>query len=548
MINGTDIKSYSIIYGKDSSKSEKTAAYEFAKYIEKTCGEKLEIRDDSFPEKDYEVVIGNTNRKDARDYLEEEYDIFTENSSLYILGGRVRGALYGVYAFFEKFLGWRWYSPTFEKCTLTEDVNLSDIKLNEKPMFEYRDVYYYSAFDPLWSVKMKVNGAVTRRLDDELGGGVGYAGEHFVHTFNVFMPIEKYFETNPEYFALKDGKRNGQFLYTQLCLTNPDVLRIMTEEVIKRLEENPDARIISVSQDDSFVGDSYCHCSECEKIHEEEGSPMGTLLRFVNSIADSVSERFPNVAIDTLAYQHTFRPPTITRPRENVIIRLCTWNPELAYTHEEKENILEALHIWRDICKRIYIWDYTANFSDYLVTVPNFRNLRPNINLFARNNVRGVFAQGNYQSESGEFGELKSYLLAKLLWNPLMSEEEYNWHLDDFLKGYYGKGFESIRRYIDYTQDIVKGSDASMRGNPLQILPKEKFDYDLCESWWNRALSEAEDEDTRYRIRKSMLQLLHWKHFSEGYEDKEEFFKQLREFDITALREGENVPVPSSDI
>lgn len=36
---------------------------------------------------------------------------------------------------------------------------------------------------------------------------------------------------------------------------------------------------------------------------DEEGSPMGPLLRAVNRVADAISEEFPNVVVDTLAYQ-----------------------------------------------------------------------------------------------------------------------------------------------------------------------------------------------------------------------------------------------------
>lgn len=37
-------------------------------------------------------------------------------------------------------------------------------------------------------------------------------------------------------------------------------------------------------------------------IIKEEGSPMGPLLRAVNTIADRIAGDFPNIAVDTLAY------------------------------------------------------------------------------------------------------------------------------------------------------------------------------------------------------------------------------------------------------
>ena len=54
-----------------------------------------------------------------------------------------------------------------------------------------------------------------------------------------------------------------------------------------------------------------------------DGSPMGPLLRAINTIAKSLAQKFPNIAVDTLAYQYTQQPPTSgLRPEPNVIIRL----------------------------------------------------------------------------------------------------------------------------------------------------------------------------------------------------------------------------------
>ena len=50
---------------------------------------------------------------------------------------------------------------------------------------------------------------------------------------------------------------------------------------------------------------------------------MGPLLRAVNAVAAAIEGEFPGVAISTMAYQHTSKPPLKTRPRQNVIIRLC---------------------------------------------------------------------------------------------------------------------------------------------------------------------------------------------------------------------------------
>ena len=53
----------------------------------------------------------------------------------------------------------------------------------------------------------------------------------------------------------------------------------------------------------------------------------GPLLDFVNFLADGIKDKYPEVYIDTLAYQYTQKAPKTIRPRDNVIVRLCDTSP-----------------------------------------------------------------------------------------------------------------------------------------------------------------------------------------------------------------------------
>ena len=149
------------------------------------------------------------------------------------------------------------------------------------------------------------------------GGHISYQG--FVHTFYPLVPPEKYFSSHPEWFSLVHGKRvdNG----AQLCLTNPKLREFMVEQVKAQLRQAPDANILSVSQNDCF---GACECDNCRALDEREGSHSGTMLDFVNYVAGQIGPEFPNMAVDTLAYQYTRKPPRTLHPRPNVIIRLCS--------------------------------------------------------------------------------------------------------------------------------------------------------------------------------------------------------------------------------
>ena len=44
---------------------------------------------------------------------------------------------------------------------------------------------------------------------------------------------------------------------------------------------------------------------------------------------------------------------------------------------------------------------------------------------FKDHHVVGLFEQGNAESPTVEFGELRGYLISRLMWNPDISREEY---------------------------------------------------------------------------------------------------------------------------
>ena len=81
---------------------------------------------------------------------------------------------------------------------------------------------------------------------------------------------------------------------TEPCLTNPDVLEIVTEAVLAELKPHPRRENISVSQNDN---DQYCRCAKCAALDEREGTPMGSLLTFVNAVADEVAKQYPQVKV-----------------------------------------------------------------------------------------------------------------------------------------------------------------------------------------------------------------------------------------------------------
>ncbi len=483
---------YSIIRSADSTDAEIKAAYDLHSYISKMTGARLRIKTDDEPVTDYEIVVGYTNRSadgqfDEAALGEEGFAIETVDKKLFIAGSDTHGALYGVYTFLEEYLGVRFYSSDYEYIPKKPTLVVQPIERDTQiPVFEYRDIDFVISRVDNFQSKLKLNG-VYASSDPADGGKIDYVGG-FVHTFNNLVPPETYRAAHPEYWGMNadgtpqpDGGR-------QLCLSNPEVLAIATESVRTLLQNNPQTDIISISQNDSGTDALPCMCKNCQAIYDEEGAYSGAIIRFVNAIANEFAADYPDVKFDTLAYRYS-RSVCKTKPADNVIVRLCTIEccfshplgtcPDVYGKANSDNTIAEDIAAWGEITDNIYVWDYVTNYAESVTIFPNFNTLLPNVRFFADHNVIGVYEEGNYYSDTGDFSDLRCYIMSKILWDPYMSEEEYWGHIDDFLRGMYGKGWKNIREYIDLAQELVKDIHFGIYDRaPLALYPHERVTYD----------------------------------------------------------------------
>ena len=79
------VSDYVIIYGKEATLSEITAAKELQKYIEKISGAKLPVFIDDEKEHEKEIIVGKTNREKEGDFLKRKSPSFLANSDFYII-------------------------------------------------------------------------------------------------------------------------------------------------------------------------------------------------------------------------------------------------------------------------------------------------------------------------------------------------------------------------------------------------------------------------------------------------------------------------------
>jgi len=480
----------------------------------------------------------------------EGFRLKTAGRNLLIAGGRQRGTLYGVYTFLEK-LGCRWFTREVSRIPKLRTIRVGPLDELQKPAFEYREPFFTEAFDADWAARNKANGN-SMQLDARRGGKVSYYP--FVHSFYRLIPPEKYFKDHPEYFSLIDGKRRVE--RGQLCLSNPEVVRLGTEGLLKWMEEQPGATIYSVSQND---WEGWCECDNCRRIEEEEGGAhSGPVLRFVNALAAAIEKKHPDKLIDTLAYWYTEPPPLKARPRPNVRIRLCPIGACEAHPYEQCPHnayFMRNLRAWSKITDRLYIWHYNTNFSHYLMPFPDFDELAADIPVYRRHGVVGLFLEGAYpKGGGGENAELRSYVMARLLWDTRADVEA---AIREFMEGVYGKAAPAMRDYFELLHREVRQAPRG-EGRHFWIYGVPNFSggfLSKARELFQRALDAAENEAVRARVRKARLsidylELLGAKEFAvrgDTYAPadlaglKQRFdglLADLRGFGITSIHEG----------
>jgi hypothetical protein len=507
---------------------ELKAAMVLQDYLRRITGKELIVRQDDQGEQEKEILVGRVQRKEMlelplAELQEDGVWIKTVGKKLLITGGTKKGVLYGAYTFLDKYLGCRKYSSDLTIVPKTATIVLNEINDRQLPAFTYREVFYNDAYDQEYTDWHKLHSFEGRGVDKSQWG-------YWVHTFASLLDVKEYGSTHPEYFSFYNGQRHAEAIPNwggtgtqpegQLCLSNPDVLDIVCRNLKKAMDKKPDALYWSVSQNDNV---NHCKCKPCaaldstyaafkpeDKMYSTHGGDkypalgMGSILNFVNQVAD----RFPDKIISTLAYQYSRVPPKNIVPRKNVNIMLCSIESSRNDPMETGDTSFSSdLKGWGRLTGDIIIWDYTISFNHLFAPFPNLRVLQPNIQFLQSNNVSALFEQGNIQ-RGGEFAQLRTYLIARLMWNPQLSIEK---EMNDFLTAYYGPAAPYVKEYISLLHDnnqAGKGVKMSSFGSPVEYA--ESFlSQDLINKYnaiFDRAEAAVKNDETFFsRVRSAHI-------------------------------------------
>jgi len=551
--------SYVIVTPANASAVETTAASTLQDYLRQISGITFPIVTDAAQPTEKEFLVGVTNREgsiytvDRAALGAEGVHIQTVGGTVVITGGSVRGVLYAVYTFLEEYLGCRWFSADVRVIPPSDPLMVAkDLDYTFVPVLDFRETDWISPRDRSFSLANKLNAQVYRSLDASVGSGPRYA-VWFAHSLQSMFP-PAVFEANPEMRAF--GKESKALTDRHPCLSQESVYQFVLAQVRAAMAANPDAEIVSVTHPDN---QDYCICAACQSVYDAEGSPAGLMLRFVNRIADDIKGDYPNVKVDTFAYQYTRKAPAITKPRDNVIVRLCSI--ECCFAHplddpgcERNVAFVKDIRDWKEICSTLHIWDYTTNYASFNGPFNNWAVMQPNLKFFMANNVKGVYEEGNYMAaeSNGEFADLRAYLLAKLMWD---SEIDLHRAMVEFCNAYYGAAAEYILKYLTLiTAKTGKGWFGKQEhlgifdfiGND-SIMFLNLADIEYCDSLWASAKAADLTEAQLLRVRRSEISWRYWKSGKKMDEfnifnchiANPQLFNDMKELGITRISESQ---------
>lgn len=502
---------YVIVTGADPTIEERTAAQWLSETLEGVTGAKFPIREaqqsDLVKRKSNEIHIRFDPEMSA-----EEWQIQTVGSSLFLTGGRPRGAIYAVCEFLETHVGVLRLDPFTESVPKRPDLTLAKVDRRGRPAFPSR--FVFTGWPYQNSQSQGVNGARWRIWNKEhiyagpSNGDYPRAVPDGVHTFGHFISAKEFAADHPEYFSMDaTGKRmtddmGNKQLWIQLCVTNEDVRRITIERAKKFLrDDNAEAKntgrgaaqFIVLSQNDNTT--NLCLCPNCKAISDREGSESGALLDFVNHIARGLKDEFPDVTVLTEAYNFTLSPPNTIRAESNVLVRYCD-NYGLSdmtrpLTDPRNAERLSLLRNWGKSAKQVGIWDYWRTFDSHppgmFAPSSNVRALYRDIQLFRELGLQYVTIEvedfmGAGLTDSPQSNDMQSFMPLrcwvgmKLLDDP---SRDLNLLLDTFCRGYYGPAEKPMRELLEVIEDrqlqIEVNSSQQRRHVWLEALGDPKF-------------------------------------------------------------------------
>lgn len=268
--------------------------------------------------------------------------------------------------------------------TITVPENLNYVNI---PDFEYREPYF-----PL-------NQKEDFRLE--------YATDNLEETWGLWgHNIRKVIALTPDMCA----KIDTEVFEDQLCFSSVELEKALTIYIKNQIADAPELTRYMLMPDDNAV---VCQCEACVAAGNTKTNASPAVFTFLNTMA----AKFPKQEFFSTAYITTKQPPKTAKFASNVGVMLSTMDFPKGVVLERSKKfplVQQTFERWNALTDKIYLWDYAINFDGYFESYPTLSIAQKNLQYYKKQNVKGVFMQGNEDSYAA-FQDLKCQLYAQLL-------------------------------------------------------------------------------------------------------------------------------------
>ena len=212
---------------------------------------------------------------------------------------------------------------------------------------------------------------------------------------------------------------------------------------------------VSISWNDST---NFCTCNNCKSKYKTEQSLAGTIVPFVNDVINDIRSSY-DVRAYYIAYGPARIPPKYERPNDYCDISYC-WNGcnnhlfkscdcddignTKGWTNWKEQYYFD---FWCKISDHIEGWYYSTTYGWNIGPCPNVLNIREDFRYWAESGVTMLYCEAEGDATMS-FEPLRNYMMARVAWDPYMTEEEFQRRIDEFLEWYYGNGWRYIKEYL----------------------------------------------------------------------------------------------------
>ncbi|MGL4632437.1 MAG: DUF4838 domain-containing protein, partial [Leadbetterella sp.] len=507
--------SYSIFIDADDFESVKEAAKELNRLIKKSTGVDIPIV--NVPGSGKLIVLGTKAKDygvDVQGLARDGFYMKVTNGNLVIAGtdegmksgyreifnadyfkfynlekyrrSWSSGTYNGVIQFLMDYVKVRWYMPTEngEEVPTSRTLGIVD-NLNRKvePFFIQRQLDFTdwnkakidSArrnkpgwYDKIENITASVEWGRRLRHANPKVMENGHAWRHWIPANEISspwiadavgQPSTGYGVVNPNLFALVNNVRQTKYIRAgqqggQLDVTNPDVVKLYVENILKYADKNPSINDYALTYND---GATHCECSKClasdpepqnMRIDSEFQFLTDRFLKFQKQVADEVNKKYPKMEFMISAYHESSRPPKVEKVPTNFWVQgWYNFLPYRFYLPADKKIFENNMVGWGKATDKFRFSTFYTAYGNHGMPWNTMEAQTWLLTLLKENNIKHYESLNlSHYPMIGQSGP-DNYVVSQLAWDPnqdvaKLTDEWYTGaftkEVGDLVKEYYG--------------------------------------------------------------------------------------------------------------